>query len=75
MSTSQVAENILYKSSVGTRFGFYSARRINEHASRYLSELGFKIDARTEVIKLTLSERTVVEILKVLYTNSPCPDS
>ena len=64
-----VAENILYKSSVGTHFGFYSTRRINEHASRYLSDLGFKIDARTEVIKLTLSERTVVEILKVLYTN------
>ncbi|MFA5513705.1 MAG: ATP-binding cassette domain-containing protein [Sphaerochaetaceae bacterium] len=64
-----VAENILYKSKIGTTFGFYSKKKINIHAQTYINSLGFNIDPKTKLMKLTLSERTVVEILKVLYTN------
>lgn len=64
-----VAENILYKSNIGTKYGFYSKKRVIAHAKEYINSLGFNIEPKTKLMKLTLSERTVVEILKVLYTN------
>ncbi|MGI6432424.1 MAG: ATP-binding cassette domain-containing protein [Sphaerochaetaceae bacterium] len=64
-----VAENILYKSNYGSKFGFYSKKKLVEQANNYLASLGFHLDSKTKLAKLTLSERTVIEIVKVLYTN------
>jgi len=63
-----VAENILYKSDCGSRFGVYSKKRVYEHARRFLSEHHIDIDPKTTLHHLNLSERTVVEIMKNLYT-------
>lgn len=64
-----VAENILYKSNFGSRLGFYSKKKNIAHAQDFLRSFGFSIDVNIKISNLSLSEKTVVEILKNLYTN------
>lgn len=63
-----VAENLFYTTRTSTRFGLYSRTRIEEKAREYLENFGFSIDPRVELRALSLSERTVIELLKMLYT-------
>lgn len=62
-----VGENIFYTTKSSTRFGFYSKNRTEHHAREYLNRHGFTIDPRVELRALSLSDRTVIEILKNLY--------
>lgn len=64
-----VAENILYKSNFGSKYGFYSKKQNIAHAQDFLNSFGFSIDVNIKISNLSLSEKTVVEILKNLYSN------
>ena len=59
-----VGENLFYTSRSSTRFGFYSRSRTEERARSYLAEHGFDIDPRVKLRALSLSDRTVIELLK-----------
>ena len=63
-----VAENILYKSNYGTSFGFYSKKKVNQHVKEYLEKNNIFIDPKELVLNLSLSERSVIEIMKTLFT-------
>jgi signal transduction histidine kinase/ABC-type branched-subunit amino acid transport system ATPase component len=63
-----VAENILYKSNYGTTFGFYSKNKVNQHVKEYLEKNDILINPKEMVLNLSLSERTVIEIMKTLFT-------
>ena len=62
-----VAENLFYTAKTSTRLGLYSRNRTEELARSYLGEHGFTIDPRVQLRALSLSDRTVIEILKNLY--------
>lgn len=62
-----VAENLFYTTRSSTRFGLYSRARVEERAREYLRSFGFSIDPRIELRSLSLSERTVIELLKNFY--------
>lgn len=62
-----VAENLFYTTRSSTRFGLYSRARVEERAREYLRTFGFSIDPRIELRSLSLSERTVIELLKNFY--------
>lgn len=63
-----VGENLFYTAPASSRLGFYSRNRVEESARTYLLQHGFDIDPRVQLHTLSLSERTVIEILKNLYT-------
>lgn len=63
-----VGENLFYTASASTRFGFYSKSRTEERARAYLREHGFYIDPKVKLRALSLSDRTVIELLKSFYS-------
>jgi ABC-type multidrug transport system ATPase subunit len=62
-----VGESLFYTSKTSSRFGFYSRNRAEQHAREYLYSNGFTIDPRVKLHTLSLSDRTVIEVLKNLY--------
>lgn len=64
-----VAENLFYTANSSTRMGFYNKNRIEEMADRYIRSFGFEIDPRSLIRSLSISDKTIVEILKNLSQN------
>ena len=48
--------------------GLYSRKRVEENAGEYLHRYGFEIDPRAKLRTLSLTERTIIDILKNIYT-------
>lgn len=63
-----VGENLFYTAKNSTRFGFYSRNRAEQQAREYVTRHGFTIDPRVELRSLSLSDRTVIEVLKSLLS-------
>ena len=63
-----VGENLFYTAPESTRFGLYSRNRVEEQAKSYLQHHGFEINPHVQLHTLSLSDRTVIEILKNLHT-------
>jgi signal transduction histidine kinase/ABC-type branched-subunit amino acid transport system ATPase component len=62
-----VAENLFYHDPSVNRFGWSSPRRLNRAAAELCGRHGFDIDPGAKLRALSLSDRTVVDILKQLY--------
>lgn len=62
-----VAENLFYATGSRSSHIFYSIKRVVEHAQHYLEENDIDIDPKVELRYLSLSDRTVIEIMKNLY--------
>ncbi len=63
-----VAENIFYTDRKVNRFSFKNHQRMVTHTQKLLAQYGFEIDASARLKSLSLSDRTVVDILKNLHT-------
>ncbi|HWK65312.1 MAG TPA: ABC transporter ATP-binding protein [Rhizobiaceae bacterium] len=65
-----VLENVLLCSEPVGRFGFVDFAAARRRMAEGVAQHGIRIDLDTEVNQLSVGERQVVEILKVLYRNA-----
>lgn len=61
-----IAENIFVGREYRNRFGFVDFKAMNEHASEWLDALHINIDPRTQLRKLGIARKQMVEIAKAL---------
>jgi len=64
-----VAENLFYHDRNVNRFGWSSPKRLNRAAAELCRRHGFDIDPTAKLRSLSLSDRTVVDILKQLHAD------
>jgi signal transduction histidine kinase/ABC-type branched-subunit amino acid transport system ATPase component len=64
---STVAESLIVNHSVFSRFPFMSNKRVWREIEAFISPYGFKLDPNAKVTDLSLSDQTLVEIIKSVW--------
>lgn len=65
-----VVDNMFLNKEYKNKFGFVDEKRMIKEAEYYLSELGAKIDVRSEIGKLSVGRQQMIEIAKSLMTDA-----
>lgn len=64
-----VAENIFLGREISGHFGFKNMKEMYDRAQEMLKALGLNIDARTQVVDLTIAQQQMIEIVKATSFN------